>query len=89
MVWRFDKFIKEYGGVYDPYIGGENLETGIFFAARNNAGKPWPYAYKIILNGEEKLIQEKIPRTKAAACSCFEEWMMGRDAREVFNMKVE
>jgi len=83
-----DEMIKKHGGIYDPYVGGEDLETGVFLAGRMNTGEPWFSVYKITLeNGE--LIKKKVPASEAAGCSCYRDWMMGKDAREVFDMKVE
>ncbi len=83
-----EEMIKKHGGIYDPYIGGENLSTGVFLAGRMNTGEPWLSVYKIRLKGEELLI-EKVPGAEAAGCSCYYDWVTGKDAREVFGMKVE
>jgi hypothetical protein len=84
-----EEFIKDHGGIWDPYVGGENLDSGVFLAGRMNTGEPWLSVYRITMNKEGKLIKEKVPRGEAAGCSCFSDWMMGKDAREVFGMKVE
>jgi len=83
-----EKMIEKHGGIYDPYVGGENLETGIFLAGRMNTGEPWLSVYRIKLK-EGELSVETVPASEAAGCSCYSDWMMGKDAREVFGMKVE
>ncbi|MBU0648580.1 hypothetical protein KJ969_00515 [Patescibacteria group bacterium] len=84
----FAKKIKKYGGMYDPFIGGDNLADGVFLAARDNTGDVWPTAYKISFQ-EQKLQVEKAPLSQVAKCACFEKWMKGTDGREVFNMNVK
>ena len=83
-----EKLIEKHGGIYDPYVGGENLKTGVFLAGRMNTGEPWFSVYKITLE-KGKIVKKKVPAYEAAGCSCYDSWMEGKDAREVFDMKVE
>jgi len=83
----FAKKIKKYGGMYDPFIGGENLADGVFLAARGGSGEIWPVAYKISFHGQKSQVKA-VPLSEAAKCSCFEQWMRGMDGREVFDMNV-
>jgi hypothetical protein len=87
IIIKLGKKIGEHGGMYDPFVGGENLAEGVFFAARDRAGDVWPLAYKISFSGQEPRV-DRVLLSEAARCSCFEKWMMGADAREVFDMVV-
>lgn len=79
--------IKKHGGMYDPFVGGENLADGVFFSARDDAGDVWTRAYKISLTGQVPHVEQAL-LSELAKCSCFEQWMRGMDGREVFNMAV-
>jgi len=84
-----DEIIRENQGMYDPYVGGESLDTGIFLTGRANNGKPWSSAYKIKLVENELKVVGRVSASELGGCSCYFDWVMGKDAREVFRMKTE
>ena len=83
-----ESLIERNGGLYDPFIGGENLESGLVFSARDRAGRAWGNAYILTIE-KNKLHFEKKAMEKVFGCSCFTDWLEGKDGREVFGMKIK
>jgi len=79
-----EKQIKKHGEIWDPFVGGESLETGVFFTGRTKTWETWGSAYKITYDGEVHM--ERVFTGELAACSCFDRWKKGED---VFRIKVE
>lgn len=82
------KKIEKHGGMNDPFVGGENLADGVYFSARNDVGEIWSKAYLITFKDKDPRV-ELVSRSELAKCSCFDKWMSGTDAREVFDMVVK
>jgi len=82
-----DDLEKSHGGMVDPFVGGDDLETGVIFCARDSKGKAWNTVFVITAN-EDAVKVETMPRWYALACPCFVEWVKGRDARDIFGMKL-
>jgi len=82
-----DLLEKNNGGMVDPYVGGEDLESGVIFCAKNSNGKAWKTIF-IITASDETVKVEKMPRYFAHTCPCFMSWVKGKDARELFGMKL-
>jgi hypothetical protein len=80
-----DDLIEKHDGLYDPYIGGENLSTGLVLCARNRKGKAWNLVYLITLKGDSLEVKPE-HQDAAFGCSCFADWLAGMDGREVFKM---
>jgi hypothetical protein len=83
-----DSLVEKHGGIYDPYVGGDDLSSGLVLCARDGSGRSWDSVYLIKL-GKETLRIEPKPVSFAYSCSCFSDWFGGKEGREVFNMKVE
>jgi len=83
-----ESLIEKNGGLYDPFIGGENLESGLVISARDRAGRAWGDAYLLTID-KNKLRLEKKAKEFAFKCSCFADWHDGKDGREVFGMKIK
>ena len=83
-----DGIIESNGGLYDPYVGGDSLASGIVFCARDGGGKAWDVVYHLTLE-EAGLRAKPKPVNFAYGCSCFTDWLEGRDGREVFGMMVK
>jgi hypothetical protein len=83
-----DGIIEVNGGLYDPYVGGDSLSTGIVLCARDGGGKAWDVVYHLTLE-EAGLRAAPKPVNFAYGCSCFTDWLGGRDGREVFGMMVK
>lgn len=79
-----EKQIKKHGEIWNPFVGGENLETGVFFTGRTETWEVWPSAYKITYDGEVQMT--KTATGNLRQCSCFDRWKSGED---VFHIKVE
>jgi hypothetical protein len=79
--------IESNDGLYDPYVGGENLGSGLIFSARDRAGNPWSLVYHLTMK-DDKVLMDPKPRSFAYGCGCFTDWLEGKDSRDVFNMKA-
>ena len=79
-----DKLIKKHGEIWDPFVGGESLETGVFFTGRTEVWETWTSAYKITYDGEVHM--RRVAVGELAVCSCFDKWRKGED---VFHSKVK
>jgi len=82
-----DDVIAREGGLYDPFVGGEDLDDGLYLCARDKSGRPWSRVYLIRTDGE-KVSMEPRPANEAYGCACFEDWMEGVEGRKVFDMIV-
>ncbi|MFH1435140.1 MAG: hypothetical protein ABIJ56_05455 [Pseudomonadota bacterium] len=83
-----ESLIEKNDGLFDPFIGGENLESGLVFSARDRTGRAWGDAYLLTID-KSKLRLEKKTREHVFGCSCFADWLQGKDGREVFGMKIK
>ena len=79
-----EKQIKKHGEIWDPFVGGESLETGVFFTGRTETWETWPSAYKITYDGEVHMTKTAVGNLRH--CSCFDSWKSGED---VFHIRVE
>jgi hypothetical protein len=82
-----DNLIDSHDGLYDPYVGGENLGSGLIFSARDRAGNPWSLVYHLTVR-DDKVLMEPKPQSFAYGCGCFTDWLDGMDSRDVFHMKA-
>jgi len=80
-----EKQIAKHGELLNPYAGGENLETGVFFTARNENWEVWRSAYKITIDDGRVHVQ-RVPLGELNGCSCFGDWRAGKD---VFGINVK
>jgi len=87
-VIHLESMIKKHDGMNDPFVGGENLADGVYFSARSDTGEIWSKAYLITFKDQDPRV-EIVMRSELAKCSCFDKWMSGTDAREVFDMLVK
>ncbi len=83
-----DGLIDLHGGMRDPYVGGTDLAQGILVTARDDGGLPWPKLYVVRIEGS-KLTIESVPYGKGFSCSCFADWVEGKDGRKLFGEVVE
>jgi len=83
-----ESLIDLHDGLYDPYVGGENLGSGLIFSARDRAGNPWSHVYQLTMR-EDKVLMEPKPKSFAYGCGCFTDWLDGKDSRDVFHMKTK
>lgn len=82
-----EDLIDSNDGLYDPYVGGENLGSGLIFSARDKAGNPWSLVYHLTMRDDMVLMEPK-PRSFAYGCGCFTDWLDGKDSRDVFHMNT-
>ncbi|MFH1436651.1 MAG: hypothetical protein ABIJ56_13155 [Pseudomonadota bacterium] len=80
--------IENNNGMIDPYVGGENLDTGIFLSARDNEGRVWNVIYLISFPTSKSKVEAK-PIHDAYCCPMFVSWMDGKGAREIFSMRTD
>ncbi len=81
-----DGLTEKHDGLYDPYVSGEDLSTGLVLCARDKRGKAWNLVYLISLQ-EDTLKVKPENQDAAYSCSCFADWLAGMDGREIFKMK--
>jgi hypothetical protein len=80
-----DALEKKHGGMTDPYVGGEDLASGVIFCAKNSKGKAWDTVFLITeSSGTVKI--EKMPRILAYDCPCFMDWVLGRSTQGILGM---
>jgi len=82
-----ESLIERHNGMYDPFVGGEDLGSGLILCARDKGGKAWGVVYHLTLE-KGKVGMKPKPVNFAYSCSCFTDWLEGTDGREVFGMKV-
>jgi hypothetical protein len=80
-----DELEKKHGGMTDPYVGGEDLASGIILCAKNNSGKAWDTVF-VLSESAESVKIEKMPRIFALGCPCFMDWVLGRSTRGILGM---
>ena len=80
-----EKQIARHGDLLNPYAGGENLQTGVFFTARNENWEVWGSAYRITIT-KGKVDVRRVALGELAGCSCFGDWKAGKD---VFGINVD
>lgn len=77
--------VERHGDILNPYVGGEDLETGVYFTARMPSWEVWTSAYKITII-DSKVKVEKVLVGELNGCSCFGDWKAGKD---VFSINVD
>lgn len=77
-----DALEKKHGGMMDPYVGGDDLASGIILCARNFSGKAWDTVFVLSESGESVKV-EKMPRIYAHGCPCFMDWILGRSTKDI------
>ena len=82
-VLPLEALADKHGGMRDPYIGGTDLASGVLLTARGVEGDPWPVIYVISLAGK-KIEVDEVPRSEGYKCTCFADWIAGKDGRLLF-----
>jgi len=80
-----DALENKHGGMTDPYVGGDNLASGVILCAKSVSGKAWDTVFVLTESGESVKV-EKMPRIYAHGCPCFMEWVLGRSTKEILGM---
>jgi len=82
-----DALEKKHGGMVDPYVGGEDLASGIILCAKNSSGKAWDTVF-VLTESAESVKVEKMPRIFAHDCPCFMDWVLGRSTQGILGMNL-
>jgi hypothetical protein len=80
--------LRKHDGMRDPYIGGTDMNQGILLTARNADGNPWSKVYQLKLVGK-KIEVKTMSYQMAWQCSCFGDWLDGKDGRMLFGEVIE